>query len=211
MFSPQQGRTLVRRVFALTGVLALAASMAACGNNNSDDNGGGGDSTAAQDVQSAAVEASASGDAATVSGELPVLKSATGKYNVYAQTFEYGEVRIDINDVSISDDLTVVTFSATNVSGREVSLGLLSRSRTIDRDVSAVELIDQKNKKVYRAAHDEEDRCLCSRLEGAADQVQAGDTVSLYATFAALPDDVETVDIRVPGVEQLITDVQVSR
>ncbi|MBE6484187.1 MAG: hypothetical protein E7Z96_05340 [Actinomycetaceae bacterium] len=210
MFSPQQGRTAVRRVFALAGALALAGSMAACGNNDSDDNGGS-DSTAVQDVQSAAADASASGDAATASGELPVLKSATGKYNVYAETYEYVEARIDINDVTVSNDLTVVTFSATNVSNREMSLNLLSSLRTTDKDVTGVELIDQKNKKVYRAALDEKDRCLCSQLEGAADPVQAGDTVSLYTTFAALPDDVETVDIRVPGVEQLITDVQVTR
>ncbi|MEE6261536.1 hypothetical protein [Plantactinospora sonchi] len=63
----------------------------------------------------------------------------------------------------------------------------------------SVYLLDRKNRKKYLVARDAQKVCLCSTKLGL--HVQPQQTIGLYATFGAPPDDVTVVDVYVPQVE----------
>ncbi len=63
----------------------------------------------------------------------------------------------------------------------------------------SVYLLDRKNRKKYLVARDAQKACLCSTKLGI--HVQPQQTIGLYATFGAPPDDVTAVDVYVPQVE----------
>lgn len=67
------------------------------------------------------------------------------------------------------------------------------------QELAAVELVDTANGRVHRVARDEAGHCVCSRPDPSL-ILWPSDTVELSATFAAPPEDVETMDVRVPLV-----------
>ncbi len=66
-----------------------------------------------------------------------------------------------------------------------------------DEGMAAVELVDSANGRVHRVARDASGGCVCSDPDPAL-VLRPGDTVELSATFAAPPEDVGTMDVRVP-------------
>lgn len=66
-----------------------------------------------------------------------------------------------------------------------------------DEGMAAVELVDAANGRVHRVARDASGGCVCSDPDPAL-VLRPGDTVELSATFAAPPEDVGTMDVRVP-------------
>lgn len=66
-----------------------------------------------------------------------------------------------------------------------------------DGGMAAVELVDAANGRVHRVARDASDVCVCSDPDPSL-VLRPGDTVELSATFAAPPEDVGTMDVRVP-------------
>ena len=64
-------------------------------------------------------------------------------------------------------------------------------------DLAGVELVDTVNGRVHRVARDESGRCVCSAPDPSL-SLWAGDTVELSATFAAPPEDVESLNVRLP-------------
>lgn len=66
-----------------------------------------------------------------------------------------------------------------------------------DEGMAAVELVDAANGRVHRVARDASGGCVCSDPDPAL-VLRPGDTVELSATFAAPPEDVRAMDVRVP-------------
>jgi hypothetical protein len=66
-----------------------------------------------------------------------------------------------------------------------------------DFTVSGIYLVDTANKKRYPAARDTNGRCVCSNTRVG---VSPGQSMTLFATFAAPPTDVKSVDVAIPHV-----------
>ncbi|MCK9873375.1 hypothetical protein MRI28_27770 [Nocardiopsis dassonvillei] len=66
-----------------------------------------------------------------------------------------------------------------------------------DEGMAAVELVDAANGRVHRVARDSSGGCVCSDPDPAL-VLRPGDSVELSATFAAPPEDVRAMDVRVP-------------
>lgn len=64
--------------------------------------------------------------------------------------------------------------------------------------LDGLELVDGENGKVYLVATDTDHRCVCSEGLGSA-IVDPGQSVTLDASFAAPPEDVSSVDLRIPS------------
>jgi hypothetical protein len=64
-------------------------------------------------------------------------------------------------------------------------------------DVSAVGLLEQGEQKIYLPVWDSGSRCLCSD-DLSVVTIAAGESYPLNATFGGVPDDVDTLDVRVP-------------
>ncbi|QUX28012.1 hypothetical protein KGD83_22490 [Nocardiopsis akebiae] len=66
-----------------------------------------------------------------------------------------------------------------------------------DEGMAAVELVDAANGGVHRVARDSSGGCVCSDPDPAL-VLRPGDSVELSATFAAPPEEVRAMDVRVP-------------
>lgn len=65
-------------------------------------------------------------------------------------------------------------------------------------DASGIGLVDGEAQRIYLPAYDSEDVCLCTDELGAV-TVAPGGTLNIDATYGGVPDDLELVDVRVPG------------
>jgi hypothetical protein len=74
--------------------------------------------------------------------------------------------------------------------------------------LAGASLVDGEAKKAYLTIIDSEGVCLCS---GDLDSVSVppGESVELYADFGGVPDDVERIDVQVPGFPP-VTEVPIS-
>jgi hypothetical protein len=81
------------------------------------------------------------------------------------------------NDVPLNDD------GATTSGGTEFN-------------TDGVTVLDTSNKKIYRSAYDTAGGCLCSSTDGVS--ISRGATTVLQTSFAAVPDDVDTVTVTIP-------------
>jgi hypothetical protein len=75
-------------------------------------------------------------------------------------------------------------------------------------DASNVALVDGDAQKLYLPVLDSADTCLCSGGLGAVDTPPGG-TLTLDATYGGVPDDVESLDVRIPNFP-VVTGVPVS-
>ena len=75
-------------------------------------------------------------------------------------------------------------------------------------DASSIALVDGDAQKLYLPVLDSGDACLCSGGFGAVDTPPGG-TLTIDATYGGVPDDVETLDVRIPNFPT-ITGVPVS-
>ncbi|MGH9212857.1 MAG: hypothetical protein ACRD2C_19635 [Acidimicrobiales bacterium] len=65
-------------------------------------------------------------------------------------------------------------------------------------DLAGVGLIDQAEQKMYLPVLDSADVCLCSDMTRLP-RIDPGGSVDLTATFGGVPEDVDTLDVHVPG------------
>lgn len=109
------------------------------------------------------------------------------------------QLQVAVHELARRGKTVELTMSVTRTddSGSDPTLTFLTPASTLQSDMSTVELIDPGNAKVHTVARDEDDNCVCS---GDVDDIvlSPDDSVLLSATFAAPPDNVETMGVRIP-------------
>lgn len=112
------------------------------------------------------------------------------------------DMHFAIHELARRGETVELTFSVTNT-GDQDSDGMsfwLNKDET-SPDVGGVKLVDPKNAKLHLVARgpgdDEKLQCVCS-VYGTSDNIPAKGTVFFSATFGAPPEDVETMNVRMP-------------
>ncbi|KIH98001.1 hypothetical protein LP52_15895 [Streptomonospora alba] len=169
---------------AVVGVLLLTGCGLFGGGENGAD--GGGNAGGAQDpVNAGQVEPGESESRETLASQ---DISASG-----------ADMHIAIHELARRGETVELTLSVTrtNDSGSDPNLAFLTPPSVLDDELSTVELIDPGNAKVHTVARDGDDRCVCSSgLKGIT--LYPDDSALLSATFAAPPEGVETMGVRIP-------------
>ncbi|GGP05595.1 hypothetical protein LDL08_06820 [Nonomuraea glycinis] len=120
-----------------------------------------------------------------------------------------GTARADITVLKRQGKTVTLNWTLTVVDG-EVNMHNGMGSAVLDYSVSGVSLIDPVNAKRYRVARNgtgSDAECVCSDTQG--EFLKKGQTVTLYALFAAPPADVTKLNIEMPMIG-VLTDVPIS-
>lgn len=120
-----------------------------------------------------------------------------------------GTARADVTSLKRQGKTVTLNWTITVVDG-EVNIHNGMGSATLDYSVSGVSLIDPVNAKRYRVARNgtgSDAQCVCSDTQG--NFLKKGQTVTLYALFAAPPADVTKINIEMPMIG-VLTDVPIS-
>ena len=120
-----------------------------------------------------------------------------------------GTARADVTALKRQGKTVTLNWTITVVDG-EVNIHNGMGSATLDYSVSGVSLIDPVNAKRYRVARNgtgSDAQCVCSDTQG--NFLKKGQTVTLYALFAAPPADVTKINIEMPMIG-VLTDVPIS-
>ncbi|MDO4260310.1 MAG: hypothetical protein Q4C87_12405 [Actinomycetaceae bacterium] len=117
--------------------------------------------------------------------------------------------RFEINEVLVSDGMTRLTFTMTNTGQTEWEEGGILGVRELLRD--EIQLVDSKNHLIYKPGKTEDGECLCTNLK-TRPALPAGESLTLYTTFKALPEGVDTVSVNMSGaITQPFENVKVTR
>ena len=227
-----------RKISSLVLASVLTLSLTSCSVFSGDDaadtdsSSDTSSSSAAADKQASA-DAEADTDSAAVAAtpmseatpaDLPVIDS--GLLGTDYET----ELPIYLNSVEVTGGLTVVTFSVEvpydanadtwwphnsfstgetlPVSDPEEKMTGEAESGQTIYSTNGVVMIDTVNNQSYHAAYDLDYHCLCST--GFDYSWDPGTTHTLFTSFAALPEDVDTVTVSIPGAPAF-TEVPVTR
>lgn len=134
----------------------------------------------------------------TASAQLPFSLSET----------QLVPLRADVTRLERNGDLVELTITLTNESEPSAGLSYEAWRQFEDisggnYDISAVGLVDGAGQKIYLPARDVEGICLCT--DGLADTaVPPGESLLLNATIGGVPDDVEQVDVAIPGFPTIV-------
>jgi hypothetical protein len=106
------------------------------------------------------------------------------------------ELTVELTNEAEADDSGATTFAPWSMFGD----GPAAVSRY---DTSEVGVVDGASQKLYMAIIDSEDVCVCT--EGTASvTVQPGDSWTIQATIGGVPDDVDQLDVHVPGFPNVV-------
>ncbi|GAA4917453.1 hypothetical protein [Streptomonospora salina] len=109
------------------------------------------------------------------------------------------DLHIAVHELARRGETVELTFSITRTgdSDSDPSLSFLTPSSALQNELSTVELIDSENAKVHPVARDGDGHCVCSGdLNGIV--LSPDDSALLSATFAAPPEGVEKMGVRIP-------------
>lgn len=134
-------------------------------------------------------------------------------------SYEDTKARVDLNQVVVTGDVTTVTWTLTNLSGKNPLLlvgGLYKDTnifsdrlratvpgsdKEVENDLKAADgvfLIDTVNKRRYLPARDSAGVCLCSSTPR-FESLQPEASMPFSATYRAIPEGVDTVNVSIPG------------
>ncbi|OKL54372.1 hypothetical protein BSZ39_04585 [Bowdeniella nasicola] len=198
--------------------LSAALALGACTSNN-------GPSDTPTSAASEATESSDSASKAPDASESPSeeAKPDTGDAKPVATRQLPGDpadVDLELFAVRDTGTLATITVRLKNTSDKDVNLGDVIQAK--DQSIPGTEetnsklvfttrdfhLIDNKNKKIHRAAFDTSKHCLCSDIY--QQWLRAGSQVDLYTSVAPVPEGVDTVSVSIPNAG-VIDDVPVVR
>ena len=157
------------RALAAVSAIGLAASLTGC--QFVEVGKGDGDSSATHPATSQEVKSTLADTQAAAGSTDPVEVDSELPVVATRQTSDGS------NDVPLNDD------GATTSGGTEFN-------------TDGVTVLDTSSKKIYRSAYDTAGGCLCSSTDGVA--IARGATTVLQTSFAAVPDDVDTVTVTIP-------------
>jgi hypothetical protein len=148
-------------------------------------------------------------DETTETGEDPEaepLGSATGRLPANPNDSTLVPLRLDVTGLEQLDGMVELRVTITNA-GRRSTPDFEPYSSFDDPrlptgqglySLSGASLIDAEGERAYLTIVDSEGTCLCTgRLAQVA--IPAGDSFEMYADFGGLPDDLDQVDVQVPG------------
>lgn len=121
-----------------------------------------------------------------------------------------GTARADVTALKRQGKTVTLNWTVTVVDGKVNMHNGMNSGRTLEYSVSGVSLIDPVNAKRYRVARNgtgSDAECVCSETQG--EFLTKGQTVTLYALFAAPPADVTKINIEMPMIG-VLTDVPIS-
>lgn len=186
-----------QRTVAALSLIVSAFLLAGCGLLGGGDAGeqsssGGGGDGASQPVNGGKVE--------------PGQAEARQTLASQDVTIENADLHVAVHELARRDKLVELTFSVTRTDDGtdrwQVGQAFGGPQSDSTLNVSGAELIDTVNAKLHTVALDSERRCVCSG--GTANTfLEAGDSVLFSATYAAPPENVEVMGIRIPNVGTL--------
>jgi len=186
--------TARRSVLATVAILVAAMGSAGCGSDETRTvtvPGPGAVPTLEQDATTTTT-------ATTPEPAQRVLASRRGTLNAVP-------ARLQITELSRSGKTVALTVSVTNLGRGDTSLYIqdqlgdgISEDGNADDAFDGVSLLDTKNARRYLVARDANGSCVCDTNLGITLDTDAGQSVSLSATFGAPPDDVRTLNVHVP-------------
>jgi hypothetical protein len=205
----------LRKLLAVGAVLLAVVVPAACSSADDDPREGSSGTTASDSSATTGADgdgASGSGDP----GEGEVLGSASASLPADPNDDTPVPLRLDVVALERLSGRVEARFVLTN-EGEAGGANFEPWSSFVDPRLAADEapwslagasLIDGEAQKAYLTIIDSEGVCLCS---GELDVVVVapGDSTELYADFGGVPDDVEQLDVQVPGFSP-VTEVPLS-
>jgi len=140
----------------------------------------------------------ASSTTATAPGPPAVLASRRALLNEVP-------ARLQITELSRSGRIVALTVTITNLSRGDDSLYVqeelgdgVSEDGNEGEAFDGPSLVDTKNARRYLIARDASGACVCDSNLGLATEAEAGQSLSLSATFGAPPEDVGAVNVHIP-------------
>jgi hypothetical protein len=216
---------MVRKLLAL-GAATLLLGVAACSQSDDDPTNpgttagaeGGSDGAAGDEAAGEEGTADATGDAAGedeaagAEGEAAdrpdeeVLGTSTAELPADPNDPTLVPLRLDVVGLERLDGLIELRVRLTNEGGSGTPdyqpYGAFDDPRLAGGEgaysLSGASLVDGDAKKAYLTIIDSEGTCLCSTQMDTV-SVAPGDSVSLYADLGGVPDDVDEIDVQVPG------------
>jgi hypothetical protein len=110
-------------------------------------------------------------------------------------------VRVDVTRLERHGDLVELTLQLTNeapAEGDDPPGFAINTLFGADYDASGIGLVDGGAQKLYLPVLDSDESCLCTSDFGAND-VPAGGSRTITATYGGVPDDVDALDLQVPS------------
>lgn len=213
----RRGRALLP-VAAAVAVFLLAGACTGGGSDGSDQATSQASTSTSTTPEEAAVEAAASASpGSTLTETLPELAARETQLKGFP-------LRLAVNDLSVSGSSTRLMLTLTNTRsaqedttstfqlGTNFSDGVRDGNSPLTQDslsIDGIYLLDLTGAKRYLPGRNAEQGCVCTG-DTASILLKSGDSVVLSSVFAALPDDVSTVDVVVPKFGTF-GDVSVSR
>lgn len=111
------------------------------------------------------------------------------------------DLHIAVHDLVRGAETVELTFSITNTgddTSNRFKRWLGQGVDSTNGDISDVTLVDSANGKVHLVAEDNDGKCVCSTYSTTG-KFASGDSVLYSATFGTPPEDVETMDVRIPN------------
>jgi hypothetical protein len=171
------------------------ASTTTSAETTAEDRGSASDSTESDEEPSADEEP-----------EVEPLGSATGRLPANRNDPTLVPLRLDVTGLERLEGMVELRVTVTNT-GRRSTPDFEPHSSFDDPrlptgqglySLSGASLIDAEGERAYLTIVDSEGTCLCTgRLAQVA--IPAGDSFDMYADFGGVPDDVDQVDVQVPG------------
>ncbi|QWW19551.1 hypothetical protein I6B53_10840 [Schaalia sp. 19OD2882] len=105
--------------------------------------------------------------------------------------------RVDVNSVIVKDGVTTLTMTITNTDTKPATpwqrlLDPVGNNLLVGDRLA---LVDMTKKLLYRPGKTADGHCLCTE-QVTGEAIEAGDSRVLFQTFAALPEDVSTVNVQ---------------
>ncbi|MDO4260309.1 MAG: hypothetical protein Q4C87_12400 [Actinomycetaceae bacterium] len=193
------------RTVTVMAVVGLALSACALGV--------GGPAAGGGDGQASGATATSDGGAAT--------PTAAGVLGTWEGDVLNGKLRIDINEVLVSEGMTRLTFTVTNTGPTELDDDWKNQFRGNSNSVveglsrflrDGIQLIDMKNHLVYEPgrANEGDYECLCT-ADDTIGALKSGESIELFTTFKALPEEMDTVAVNIIGTRQIFENLKVTR
>ncbi|WP_017622657.1 hypothetical protein [Nocardiopsis chromatogenes] len=182
---PATGTPVRRRIGTALAAGGLAVALTGCSMLGGDDGGGGG---------SPDEQASPANAGKVDPGEADARETIASQDVTTLGT----DLHIAVHSLARGDETVELTFSVTNTGDEESDIFHTWLGAASDQyNVSGVKLVDSANGKVHLPARDEDGTCVCSTY-GGADELGPGDSILYSATYGAPPEDVETMDVKIP-------------
>jgi hypothetical protein len=193
----------VRTLRVAGTALAVLLAVGGCSSKSDDDPTAEASST----TQTTAEERGSTTESTEEAEEaVDVLGSATGRLPASPNDSTLVPLRLDVTGLERLEGMLELRVTVTNT-GRRSTPDFEPYSSFDDPrlptgqglySLSGASLIDAEGERAYLTIVDSEGTCLCTgRLAQVA--IPAGDSFEMYADFGGVPDDLDQVDVQVPG------------